>query len=181
MRIAVTGSTKLAGAIVDRLGATSIRIEQDVNESEFDVFINCAHVGFEQTRLLEKWFQKWSHNSSKLIINISSRAGLPNLSKGYMYGAQKAALDHMTDNLMYNCDYKKCRITTIGLGMLQEDFSSITYDEVCDTLSYIINLPSHIEVPRMYLQHSDNYIQIQKEKAERHSRGEFTFPSPQPS
>ena len=104
MRIAVTGSTKLAGAIVQQLSATSIRIEEDVDKSEFDVFINCAHVGFEQTRLLQEWFNAWSDDNTKLIINISSRAGLPNLSKGYTYGAQKAALDHMTDNLTYNCD-----------------------------------------------------------------------------
>ena len=177
MRIAVTGSTKLAGAIVEQLGATSIRIEQDVDKSEFDVFINCAHVDFEQTRLLQEWFKAWSDDDTKLIINISSRAGLPNLSKGYMYGAQKAALDHMTDNLMYNCDYKKCRITTIGLGMLQEKFSSITYNEVCYMLHFIINSPPHIEIPRLYLQHKDNYAQVQKEKAELHAKGEFNFPT----
>lgn len=181
MRIAVTGSSKLAGAIVKRLKATSIRIEQDVNESEFDVFINCAHVDFEQTRLLDKWFKKWASNRSKLIINISSRAGLPNLSKGYMYAAQKAALDHMTDNIMYNCDYKKCRITTIGLGMLEESFSSISYEEVCDTLEYVINLPHHIEIPRLYLQHADNYVEVQREKARQIQSGEFILPNPQSS
>jgi NAD(P)-dependent dehydrogenase (short-subunit alcohol dehydrogenase family) len=168
--IAVTGSTKLAGSIVDRFKATSIRVEQEVDKSKFDIFINCAHVGFEQTRLLEEWFKEWSADKTKLIINISSRAGLPNLTKGHMYGAQKAALDHMADNITYNCDYKQCRITTIGLGMLVEDYSSVTYSEVCDTLEYVIGLPPHIEIPRLYLQHADNYTQVQKEKAKRYGQ-----------
>ena len=37
--IAVTGSTKLAGSIVDRFKATSIRVEQEVDKSKFDIFI----------------------------------------------------------------------------------------------------------------------------------------------
>lgn len=168
MKIAVTGSSKLAGAIVKQLSATPIRIEQEVDKSQYDVFINCAHKDFEQTRLLEEWFSTWHNDKSKLIINISSRAGLPNLSKGYMYGAQKAALDHLSDNLIYNCEDKQCRITTIGLGMLEETDSSLTYTEVCDTLQYILNIPKHIEIPRMYIQHTDNYVTIQKEKAKRY-------------
>lgn len=170
MQIAVTGGSKLAGAIVERFNATSIRVEQPVDKTQYDIFVNCAHVGFEQTRLLEDWFWAWHDDKNKLIINISSRAGLPNLSKGYMYAAQKASLDHMTDNLIYNCENKQCRITTVGLGMLEETSSSLTYDEVCDMLDYILQLPTHIEIPRLYLQHADNYIQIQKEKANRYAK-----------
>ena len=35
MRIAVTGSSKLAGSIVEAFNATSIRIEQDINYNDF--------------------------------------------------------------------------------------------------------------------------------------------------
>lgn len=170
MQIAVTGSSKLAGAIVDKFSATSIRVEQSVDKSNFDVFINCAHVGFEQTVLLHDWFSAWHNDKNKLIINISSRAGLSNISKGYMYAAQKASLDHLSDNLVYNCEDKLCRITTLCLGMLEETNSSLNYNEVCDMLDYIIHMPTHIEIPKLYLQHADNYIKIQREKAERYAR-----------
>lgn len=169
MKIAVTGSSKLAGAIVDRFSATSIRVEDSVDKTQFDVFINCAHVGFEQTMLLEDWFWAW-HDTDKLIINISSRAGLPNLSKGYLYAAQKASLDHLSDNLTYNCKHKKCRITTLGLGMIEENYSSLTYKEICDTIEYVVGLPGHIEIPRMYIQHKDNYLTVQEEKAKRYGQ-----------
>lgn len=167
MRIAVTGSSKLAGAIVDRFKADSLRVESVVDKSNYDVFINNAHVEFKQCDLLQDWFDEWRYDDTKLIINISSRAGLPNLSKGYMYAAQKAALDHLADNLVYNSN-KLCRITTINLGMLEDPLSSITYTEVCDMIEYVINLPRHLEMPRVFLQHADNYQNVQHLKKSRY-------------
>jgi len=167
MRIAVTGSSKLAGSIVEAFNATSIRIEQDINYNDFDIFINCAHVGFEQCNLLYNWFSAWRYDDSKFIINVSSRAGLPNLSKGYLYGAQKAALDHLADNLTYNSD-KKCKITTLCLGMLEDELPSLKYSEVSKVINYLLNQPKNIEVPRMYLQHLHNYQEIQQLKESRY-------------
>jgi len=147
---------------MNRFGAHQVRFEEPAYES-YDVFINNAHIDFEQPRQLMKWFNLWRNDESKLIINISSRAGLPNLSKGYMYAAQKAALDHMADNLVYNTD-KKCRITTIGLGMLESNLPSVKYIEVCDLIEYILSMPRHLEIPRVYLQHAHNYKDVQKMK-----------------
>lgn len=164
--IQVTGSTKLAGAIVKQLNAVPIRIG-DVLDPNCDIFINNAHVDFLQAELLYSVFKQWKDDPSKLIINISSRAGLPNLSKGYLYGAQKAALDHLSDNLIYNSD-KKCRITTINLGMLEDELPSVSYSEVCDLIKYVINMPKHLEISRVFLQHSTNYQQVQSLKAKRY-------------
>ena len=163
MKIAITGSSRLAGAIIDRFNADPIRIEDTVNKNKYDVFINNAHIGFSQTNLLNEWFDAWKQDSNKLIINISSRAAFPNLSQGYLYAAQKAALDHMADNLTYN-SYKKCRITTLNLGWLNDDKLSLSYDEVCDTLEHILNLPKHIEIPKLALQNSHNYLEVQEKK-----------------
>ena len=69
-QIAVTGSSKLAGSIISRFNARSLRIEEKVNKSEFDVFINNAHIGFKQCDLLYEWFSEWKDNPNKLIINI---------------------------------------------------------------------------------------------------------------
>lgn len=166
MRVAVTGSSKLAGAIAKTFKADTLRVEQQFNFLDYDVFINNAHVNFCQTTILDSWFRVCRNDPSKLIINISSRAGLPNLSKGYYYAAQKAALDHLSDNLVYNSD-KKCRITTLCLGMLEDELPSLRYNEVCDLLQYIVYMPQHLEIPKIYFQHSYNYKQVQKEKESR--------------
>lgn len=166
MKIAITGSSKLAGSIVDRFNANPIRVEDTIDKSLYDVFINNAHVGFNQAELLNDWFNEWRYDSSKLIINISSRAGLPNLSKGYMYASQKAALDHLADNLTYNSN-KLCRITTINLGMLEDTLPSVKYEEVCDLIDYVLKLPVHLEIPRVFLQNSSNYESVQRLKSYR--------------
>lgn len=160
MRIAITGNSKLAAAIKNRFNAVSFRVEEQIDKSLYDVFINNAHVGFKQCDLLYDWFKEWRYDRSKIIINISSRAGLPNLSKGFLYAAQKAALDHLSDNLTYNSD-KLCRITTINLGMLEDSLPSVSYKETCDLIEYIIKLPEHLEIPRVFLQNSHNYKEIQ--------------------
>lgn len=166
MRIAVTGSSKLAGSIIKRFEADSIRVEDVIDKSKYDVFINNAHVDFKQCDLLSEWFNEWRYDDTKLIINISSRAGLSNLSKGYLYAAQKSALDHLADNLVYNSN-KLCRITTINLGMLEDTLPSLKYDEVCDLISTIIMLPKHLEIPRVFFQHSSNYEGVQRLKSYR--------------
>lgn len=167
MRIAVTGSSKLAGAIVKQFGADSYRVDYTIDKDKYDVFINNAHVGFQQCFLLEEFAMAWWDDPTKLIINISSRAGLPNLSKGYMYAAQKAALDHLADNLTYNSD-KKCRITTINLGMLEDELPSLSYKDVCKTIEDVLQLSQHVEMPRIILQHSHNYQDIQQLKKARY-------------
>ena len=169
MRIAITGTSKLADTLIKRLGAVPFRIEQDIDKTQFDVLINNAHVEFKQCDVLIKWFEQWRYDESKLIINVSSRAGLPNLSKGYLYGAQKAALDHLSDNLTYNSD-KRCKITTINLGMLEDELPSVKYSEVADLIEYVMSLPVHLEIPRIFLQHRENYQGVQKAKAIRYEK-----------
>ena len=86
MRVAITGASGLAAAIAGALQDCSInhvRIEDimdcDWVWEENDVFINCAHLGFDQTKLLHQAYEAWQKDSSKYIINISSRAAQPNI------------------------------------------------------------------------------------------------------
>jgi NAD(P)-dependent dehydrogenase (short-subunit alcohol dehydrogenase family) len=162
MKTVITGNTRLAEFFPD---AHHIRIDDEINFEEYDVFINHAHRDFDQLYLLEKVAKQWWDNPQKLIINISSRASQPNCSKGYMYAAQKSALDHYSNNLTYNST-KQFRMCTLNLGLLESDLPSCTFTEVYDIITYIIGLPSHLEIPQMYFQHSQNYssIQILKEK-----------------
>ena len=60
---------------------------------ECDIFINCAHVDFEQVNLLEEAVQARGNDENFTIVNISSRAARPNISPDKLYASQ-AALNH---------------------------------------------------------------------------------------
>tara|TARA_R110000868_G_scaffold43803_8_gene146988 strand:+ start:2104 stop:2661 length:558 start_codon:yes stop_codon:yes gene_type:complete len=178
--VAITGSTGLAGAITDLLtdesanhgpsgrarafSVTNVRLEDDIRPRDFDIFINQAHQGFSQVELLFRFFDAWKADAGKYIINMSSRAAQPNISKGYMYAAQKAALNQLAANLTYNSD-KRCRITTINLGLLEHALPSLSYTEVAEAVKTLIDLPEHIEIADMTLQHAANYCEIQAQKS----------------
>ncbi len=177
-KIAITGTSGLAGSIIQRLSkhntdnshnlfsfdVTPIRIEQEVDKSIFDVFINHAHKDFHQTNLLFEWFECWRNESDKYIINISSRAQYPNISKGYLYSAQKASLNQLSHNLIFNSD-KKCKISTLNLGLFDSKFPSLSSSEIVDQILYLLLLPNHIEISEMTIQHLYNYCEVQKMKA----------------
>lgn len=173
MRVAITGASGLAAAIAGALQDYSInhvRIEDIMNcdwvWEENDVFINCAHLGFDQTKLLYQAYEAWQKDSSKYIINISSRAAQPNISQGYMYSAQKASLNHLTNSLVYNSN-KQCRISTINLGLLNhDDLPSVTHDEVADIVRWLVRMAefTELEVPEITVQNRANYRDVQSDK-----------------
>lgn len=170
MKTIITGTTGLASQFiksVNYLDFTPIRVghAQYVNWKDFDVFINLAHVGFSQVDLLDLVSREWKDDPEKWVINISSRASQPNISKGHLYASQKAALDHYANNLTYNSD-KKFRMTTLNLGLLEHPtLPSLTYKEVVDFVEGLFLLPWHIETSTIYLQHSENYQSVQRAKA----------------
>jgi NAD(P)-dependent dehydrogenase (short-subunit alcohol dehydrogenase family) len=157
MKIAVTGSSKLANCIQ----GNKIRVEFGADWSQYDVFVNNAHVEWEQCRLLEEVYEVWKDDETKTIVNISSRAHQPNISKGYKYAAQKAALNHMATNLNYNSD-AKCRIATINCGLLESSMhSSISYERAGEWVDWVIK---NSDITEITIENPANYIQIQNEK-----------------
>ena len=124
---------------------------------EDNILINC-----EQVELLDLYFNNWRKQTEKHIINISSRAAQPNISKGYLYASQKAALNHYTNNIVYNSD-KVCNVSTVNLGLMRhKTLPSISYQDVADTIESIIN--SDLDIPDITVQHPANYKQIQNAK-----------------
>ena len=129
MRIAITGSSGLAKTIKDVIEAsphagqtftvTPIRCEDITSNgtncwifnghTPCDVLLNFAHQ--DQTKILSIAHEAWKDEGSKLIINFSSRASQPNISKGYVYASEKAQLNHLANNLTYNSK-KKYKMTT---------------------------------------------------------------------
>ena len=67
MKVAITGSTGLAGNIKKVIEATpycgeshsvhAFRTNSHIDFKQYDVFINCANVGFDQIQLLEDCFR----------------------------------------------------------------------------------------------------------------------------
>lgn len=134
-------------------------------ENSSDVFINIRHNSFKQTEMLMYAYEQWKEEK-KTIVNIISRSKYPNISKGYLYSASKAALSHLSTNLKMNSN-KKCRIIDINPGLLESDLPSLSYKEVADVIEYCINLPFHIEVGELSLWHNTPYNVVSKMKDER--------------
>lgn len=172
MKIGITGSTKLANFLIEDIVEEwwSYRlVNGQVSQSAFDcdVFINHAHVDFEQVELLEMFYNAWKDDDSKMIINISSRAAQPNISKGHKYAAQKAALNHYANNLIYNSP-KKFRVCTLNLGLIEDsEISSLTYRDISNTIKYVLS-NDHLEFSEITLSHRENYQSVQQQKSKRY-------------
>ena len=166
MRVLITGKTKLAGALIERMGdVQSCRVNDNINWDKFDVFLNCAHVGFSQVELLFDAYENWKNDKEKLIINFSSRAYKPNISRGLMYSSQKAALNHLCDNIVYNTDCK-CAVVVINLGLLESSLPSTKYYEICELVEKIISdfKSKKSLMTEVTFQHKHNYTEVQEMK-----------------
>ena len=186
MKVAITGSSGLAKNIKDTLEASpyqgdTIKVStpriddilmNDVNwwgfdydnPNHIDVLINFAHRDFDQTKILEIAHRAWQNDSKKQIINFSSRASQPNISKGHMYASQKSSLNHLSNNLTYNSD-KKYKLTTLNLGLLNhQDLPSLTWQNVSGLVFMLITSYHDIEIPEVTIQSFANYQEVQSDK-----------------
>ena len=168
MKTLITGTSTLYSALNHLIPIDTCRIEDilegRVDINEYGCFINYAHVGFKQVELLEYVFNEWRFDPNRIIFNISSRAAQPNISKGYMYAAQKAALNHYANNLHWNCPEKQCKITTMDLGgVALRGVPSMRWTTVADTLLSI--MIQDLEIPHICMQVPENYMSVQAVKA----------------
>jgi NADP-dependent 3-hydroxy acid dehydrogenase YdfG len=178
MKIAITGHTNgLGEELAKQLFAheivglsrstnTTIKNTSDIVSKVVgcDVFINNASVDFQQAHLLQEVFNKWK-DTNKTIINICSRSKYPNLSKGYLYSASKAALSHIANNLRFLSD-KKCRIIDINVGLLDSELPSLSFREAAEIIVWCLNQPEHIEIGEISFWHKTPYNLISKMKDE---------------
>ena len=192
MRIAITGSSGLAKIIKDTLEATpfrgqtidvtSIRCEDITMNGEncwiynghrpCDVLINLAHQ--DQAKILGITHRAWQGEKTKYIINISSRASQPNISKGYEYASEKAQLNHLANNLTYNSD-KRYKMTTLNLGLLNdESLPSVKHQDVAGLIYKLITSYPDYEIADVTLQAHANYQNIQSDKETLRDMERFT-------
>ena len=192
MRVAITGSSGLAKIIKDTLEATpfrgqtidvtSIRCEDITMNGEncwiynghrpCDVLINLAHQ--DQAKILGITHRAWQGEKTKYIINISSRASQPNISKGYMYASEKAQLNHLANNLQYNSK-KRYKMTTINLGLLNdENLPSVKHQDVAGLIYKLITSYPDYEIADVTLQAHANYQSVQSDKETLRDMDRFT-------
>ena len=192
MRIAITGSSGLAKTIKDTLEATphignTFRVDpircEDITMNgkncwifsgyqPADVLINLAHQ--DQSEILSIAHEAWEGEKTKYIINISSRASQPNISKGYMYASEKAQLNHLANNLQYNSK-KRYKMTTINLGLLNdENLPSVKHQDVAGLIYKLITSYPEYEIADVTLQAHANYQSVQSDKETLRDMERFT-------
>ena len=192
MRIAITGSSGLAEIIKRTLEATPhlgntfkvdpIRCEDITMNGRncwifsgyqpCDVLINLAHQ--DQSEILSIAHEAWEGEKTKYIINISSRASQPNISKGYVYASEKAQLNHLANNYQYNSK-KRYKMTTINLGLLNnENLPSVKHQDVAGLIYKLITSYPEYEIADVTLQAHANYRSIQSDKETLRDMERFT-------
>ena len=192
MRIAITGSSGLAKTIKDTLEATphignTFRVDpircEDITMNgkncwifsgyqPADVLINLAHQG--QSEILSIAHVAWEGEKTKYIINITSRASQPNISKGYKYASEKAQLNHLANNYQYNSK-KRYKMTTINLGLLNnENLPSVKHQDVAGLIYKLITSYPEYEIADVTLQAHANYQSVQSDKETLRDMERFT-------
>ena len=192
MRIAITGSSGLAKTIKDTLEATphignTFRVDpircEDITMNgkncwifsgyqPCDVLINLAHQ--DQSEILSIAHEAWEGEKTKYIINISSRASQPNISKGYKYASEKAQLNHLANNYQYNSK-KRYKMTTINLGLLNdENLPSVKHQDVAGLIYKLITSYPDYEIADVTLQAHANYQSVQSDKETLRDMDRFT-------
>ena len=192
MRVAITGTSGLAKIIKDTLEATPfrgqtievtpIRVEDITMNREncwiynghrpCDVLINLAHQ--DQAKILGITHRAWEGEKTKFIINISSRAAQPNISKGYEYASEKAQLNHLANNLHYNSS-KRYKMTTLNLGLLNdESLPSVKHQDVAGLSQKLITSYPDYEIADITLQAHANYQSVQSDKETLRDMERFT-------
>ena len=193
MRVAITGTSGLAKIIKDTLEATPfrgqtievtpIRVEDITMNREncwiynghrpCDVLINLAHQ--DQSKILGITHRAWEGEKTKFIINISSRAAQPNISKGYEYASEKAQLNHLANNLQYNSN-KRYKMTTLNLGLLNdESLPSVKHQDVAGLIHKLITSYPDYEIADITLQAHANYQSVQSDKETLRDMERFTM------
>ena len=182
MKISITGTSGLAKIIKDTLESTPyqgdtievtpIRCDDiTMNGTDCwifdgykpcDVLINFAHQ--DQAEILMIAHEAWKYKNDKFIINISSRAAQPNISKGYMYSSEKAQLNHLANNLTYNSE-KQYKMTNLNLGLLNHDnLPSVRHQDVAGLIYKLITSYPQYEIPDVTIQAHANYRDVQSDK-----------------
>jgi len=99
------------------------------------------------------------------VINIGSTAGHQVYQKGNVYNATKFAVKALTEGINLDVAGTPIRVSSVDPGFVETEFSlvrfhgdetrakstyqgfrALTGDDVADTISYVVNLPPHVNI-----------------------------------
>lgn len=99
------------------------------------------------------------------VVNIGSTAGHQVYQKGNVYNATKFAVKALTEGINLDVAGTPIRVSSVDPGFVETEFSlvrfhgdeakarttyqgfrALTGDDVADTISYVINLPEHVNI-----------------------------------
>lgn len=169
MIIGITGHTRGIGkAIADRLGADHeivglcrgngfpiVHTERLANSLDrCDLFINNAHDGIAQVRLLYEMHKRWA-NLPKMIICIGSNSPDGIKPHPHIYAVEKAALDKACEQLSNLPG--RCRVINLRLGYVDTprvahiEANKMSADYVAEVVEWLIAQPGNVLVREMTL------------------------------
>ena len=104
------------------------------------------------------------------VVNLGSLAGHQTYPKGNVYGSTKYAVRALTEGMHLDLVGTPVRVSSIDPGLVETEFSVVrfhgdtaraksvyqgmrplTADEVAEVVSYVVNLPEHIDVLHLVL------------------------------
>ena len=99
------------------------------------------------------------------IVNIGSTAGHQVYQKGNVYNATKFAVKALTEGINLDVAGTPIRVSSVDPGFVETEFSLVRFhgdetrakatyqgfralspDDVADTISYVVNLPAHVNI-----------------------------------
>jgi 3-hydroxy acid dehydrogenase / malonic semialdehyde reductase len=104
------------------------------------------------------------------VVNISSTAGHMSYPKGNVYSATKAGVLALTEGMNLDMAGTPIRVSSVDPGFVETEFSEVRFrgdvqrakavyhgfkplsaEDVADAISYVVNLPEHVNVVDMVL------------------------------
>ena len=164
MRILITGSTKLAGAIIDAFNeeilfektyVDSCRVHEVPEKlGDYDVFINNAWDNDCQTKLLKFFFSKWKDQAKKIVSIGSTVASYEPTGTGYSdYVDLKRELRKAHCDIV-NLKTTKCKSYLVNPGVTDTNLTAnqnrkkMTVQDVVDMIKFVLD--NKLYIPEIY-------------------------------
>ncbi|HMV67004.1 MAG TPA: SDR family oxidoreductase [Myxococcota bacterium] len=163
----LTGPWAEIDVLVNNAGlAMGLEPAWQVDMADWDVMIatNCTALAYMTRKVLPGMVARGRGH----VVNLSSVAATRPYPGGNVYGATKAFVSQLSDNLRADLIGHPIRVTAIEPGLCQTEFSLVRFkgdaaraeapyrgvqplsaDDVAETVWWAVTLPAHININRM--------------------------------
>lgn len=169
MKIAITGHANGIGRVLaselSKKGHTIIGLDiekgDDIHDTDSivekakdaDVFVNNAYAPIAQRILLQKIFEAWREDSTKTIINMSSKAKYFPVGHNQLteYTLEKRMLSEEFQRCQFYSN-KKCRLIGINPGFVETTMTEgmnvpkLSPEVVAEAIMWALDMPQEVEI-----------------------------------